>query len=88
MTKISFRGARNRLTAFAHGVEQGEAIAITGDGNGGPIIAPVPIGSNVDASLEAIDAFKREYNVEQLVALVAEDFDAPIPDDFLIGPGG
>jgi prevent-host-death family protein len=86
MATISIRDAKNRLTALARRVEQGEVIVITR--NGKPIIDLVPHSRRVGARLDAIDAFKRKHGVERIVAFVADDFDAPLPEDFLIAPGG
>jgi prevent-host-death family protein len=86
VTTISTRDAKNRLTALARRVELGEVIVIMR--NGKPIIDLVPHSRNFGARLDAIDAFKRKHGVERIVAFVADDFDAPLPEDFLIAPSG
>lgn len=86
MATISIRDAKNRLTALARRVEQGEVIVITR--NGKPIVDLVPHSRKLGVRLDAIDAFKRKHGVERIVAFVADDFDAPLPEDFLIAPGG
>jgi prevent-host-death family protein len=85
MTTVSIRDAKNRLTALARRVEQGEVIVVTR--NGKPIFDLVPHSRKVGARLDAIDAFKRKHGVERIVAFVADDFDSALPEDFLITPG-
>ena len=36
--------------------------------------------------LDAIEAFKREHGIEAIVTYVADDFDVPLPEDFLLRP--
>ncbi len=36
--------------------------------------------------LEAIDAFKKKHGVETIFPNIPEDFDAPLPEDFLLRP--
>lgn len=84
MTTISIRDAKNLLTALARRVEQGETIVITR--NGRPIVDLVPHSRSGGVRLDAIEAFKREHAVQRIVSFVADDFDAPLPEDFLTRP--
>jgi hypothetical protein len=34
--------------------------------------------------LEAIDAFKKKYGVATIAPFIADDFDEPLPEDFLL----
>jgi prevent-host-death family protein len=86
MATISIRDAKNRLTELARRVEQGEVIVVTR--NGKPVLDLIPHRENVGARLDAVEAFKRKHGVKRLVAFVADDFDAPLPEDFLTMPGG
>jgi hypothetical protein len=36
--------------------------------------------------LEAIDAFKQKCGIETIVPFIANDFDDPLPEDFLLLP--
>ena len=36
--------------------------------------------------LEAIEEFKREREIDTVVDFIADDFDDPLPDDFLLRP--
>ncbi len=42
------------------------------------------IGARPGLRLEAVDDFKKRDGLESLVTFVAEDFDAPLPEDFLL----
>jgi prevent-host-death family protein len=82
MTTVSIRDAKNRLTELARRVEQGEVIIVTR--NGKPVLDLVPHSASGGARLGAVEEFKRKHGVERIVAFVADDFDAPLPEDFLI----
>jgi hypothetical protein len=43
-----------------------------------------PPGGSVATHAAAIEAFKRKHGVARLVGFVADDFDAPLPEDFLM----
>jgi prevent-host-death family protein len=86
MSTVSIRDAKNRLTELARRVELGETIVVTR--NGKPIIDLVPHSRDAGARLEAIEEFKRKQGVERIVTFVSDDFDAPLPEDFLIVGGG
>jgi prevent-host-death family protein len=85
MTTVSMKDAKNRLTAIARQVETtGEPVTITR--NGKPILDLVPHKAKGGLNLAAIEEFKRKRGIESIVAYVAEDFDAPLPEDFLLKP--
>jgi len=85
MTIVSIRDAKNRLTELARRVEQGEAIVVTR--NGKPVLDLVPHSASAGARLDAVEEFKRKHGVERIVAFVADDFDATLPEDSLIVSG-
>ncbi len=82
MTVVSIRDAKNRLTELARHVEAGETIVVTR--NGRPVFDIVPHQPCTGLRLEAIDAFKQRHGVSSIVPFIAEDFDDPLPDDFLL----
>ena len=84
MTTISIRDAKNRLTELARQVETGETITVTR--NGRPVFDLVPHQPRQGLKLEAIDAFKQQHGITGIVAYIAEDFDAALPEDFLLHP--
>jgi prevent-host-death family protein len=84
MTTVSIRDAKNRLTELARRVERGETIVVTRSGK--PILDLVPHRPKGGLNLDAIAAYKREHGVDRIVTFVADDFDAPLPEDFLLKP--
>jgi prevent-host-death family protein len=86
MRTVSIKEAKNRLTALAREVESGETVVVTR--NGKPIFDLVPHRQAGGLNLEAIAAFKRKHSVSSIVLHIADDFDAPLPEDFLLRPLG
>ncbi len=84
MTIVSIRDAKNRLTELARQVEAGETIIVTR--NGRPVFDLVPHQPRQGLTLEAIENFKRKHGISRVVAFVAQDFDDPLPEDFLLRP--
>ena len=84
MTTIPIRDAKNRLTELARRVEDGERFTVTRDGK--PVMELVPAKEKVGIDWEGLEAYKREKGITSFVTYVAEDFDAPLPEDFLITP--
>jgi prevent-host-death family protein len=81
---ISIREAKNRLTELAREVERGETFVVTR--NGSPVFELTPHRPRKGLRLEAIEEFKRKRGIETLVAFIADDFDDPLPEDFLLRP--
>ena len=81
MKSVSIREAKNRLTELARLVEKGETIAVTR--NGKPILDLVPHRPPRGLNLAAIDEFKRKHGITELFPYIADDFDEPLPEDFL-----
>jgi prevent-host-death family protein len=84
VTTVSIREAKNRLTALAREVERGETIVVTR--NGRPVFDLVPHRARGGLRLEAIDEFKAEHGLKEIVSFIADDFDDPLPEDFLLHP--
>jgi prevent-host-death family protein len=84
MTIVSIREAKNRLTELARQVENGETIVVTR--NGRPVFDLVPHQPRKGLRWEAIDAFKAKHGITTIAPFVADDFDDPLPDDFLLRP--
>jgi prevent-host-death family protein len=84
MTTVSIKEAKNRLTELARLVEQGETVVVTRHGK--PVLDLVPHRPKGGLRLEAIEEFKRKHNVDQIFSYVADDFDDPLPEDFLLKP--
>jgi len=84
MTTVSIKDAKNRLTELARLVENGETIVVTR--NGKPVFDLVPHRPKGGVNLEAGRKFLRERGVDKFFSYVAEDFDDPLPEDFLLRP--
>jgi prevent-host-death family protein len=84
MTTVSIEDAKNRLTELARLVEKGETVVVTR--NGKPVFDLVPHQPRKGLRLEAIEEFKRKHGVKEIFGYVAEDFDEPLPEDFLLKP--
>jgi len=82
MTFVSIRDAKNRLTELARQVENGETIVVTR--NGRPVFDLVPHQARKGLRLEAIDAFKERHGITSIAPFIAETFDDPLPEDFLL----
>jgi antitoxin (DNA-binding transcriptional repressor) of toxin-antitoxin stability system len=84
METISVRDAQNRLAELAHEVKDGESIAVTR--NGQPVfeVAAQPKHKGVD--FEAGQAYLRSKGITNPVPYIADDFDDPLPEDFLLRP--
>jgi prevent-host-death family protein len=84
MKTVSIREAKNRLTELAREVERGETIIVTR--NGSPVLELTPHRPRKGLRLDAIDEFKRQHGIERIVEFLANDFDDPLPEDFLLRP--
>ena len=83
-TTVSMKEAKNRLTELARRVEEGETVTITR--NGKPVLDMVPHKKKGGLNLEALEDYKREHGVDRIVTWIADDFDDPLPEDFLLRP--
>lgn len=84
MTTVSIRDAKNRLTELARQVEKGETITVTR--NGRPVFDLVPHRERGGLNLAAGKAYLLSKGITNPVPFIADDFDAPLPEDFLLHP--
>ena len=84
MTVVSIKDAKNRLPEVVRLAEAGELVTITR--NGKPVADLVPHKPKGGLNLEAGEAFLRSRGISQVFTFVAEDFDDPLPADFLLRP--
>jgi prevent-host-death family protein len=84
MALYSIKQARDRFTELARLVENGEEVVITR--NGKPIAELVPHRPKGGLNLEAGEEFKRKHGIENFFGEIPEDFDDPLPEDFLLRP--
>lgn len=83
MPTVSIKEAKDRLTALARLVEKGETVVVTR--NGKPVLDLVPHRGKA-LNLEAGEKFLKQRGVKEIFPFVADDFDAPLPEDFLLKP--
>lgn len=84
MKTVSIREAKNRLTELAREVESGETIVVTR--NGRPIFDLVQHQERGGLDLAAGKAYLKSKGIKKPVPFIADDFDAPLPEDFLLRP--
>jgi antitoxin (DNA-binding transcriptional repressor) of toxin-antitoxin stability system len=84
MATVSIREAKNKLTELARRVEQGERITVTR--NGKPVLEMVAPPRRGGLDLEAGAAYLRAKGIEHGESWIADDFDDPLPEDFLLQP--
>jgi prevent-host-death family protein len=84
MATVSIKEAKNRLSELARMVESGETVVVTR--NGKPVLDLVPHQPKGGLDLEAGAEFLRQHGVTQLFSYIADDFDDPLPEDFLLRP--
>lgn len=83
MPTVSIKEAKDRLTALARLVEKGETVVVTR--NGKPVLDLVPHRAKA-LRLEAGEEFLKRRRVKEIFPYVADDFDKPLPEDFLLKP--
>ena len=83
MPTVSMKEAKDRLTALARLVEKGETVVVTR--NGKPVLDLVPHRAKA-LRLEAGEKFLKKRGIKEVFPYVAEDFDEPLPEDFLLKP--
>jgi len=96
MKTVSLQEATRDLEALADAVERGEVVTVTRDGK--PVLDLVPhagAGSVQETEAnpkkggidwEAGQAYLRSRGIENAFPYIAEDFDDPLPEDFLLRP--
>ena len=85
MTTVSIKEAKNRLTELGRRAEAGETIVVTR--NGKPSFEIVPHKPKKGGiNFAALAEFKRKHGIDRIVEFVADDFDDPLPEDFLLRP--
>lgn len=85
MNTVTLEDIAENLDEFARRVEAGETVTVVRDGK--PVLDLVPRRQPKGGlNLDTIDAFKKKHGIDTLIEYVAEDFDAPLPEDFLITP--
>ena len=82
MTTVSIKDAKNPFAELARRVEKGGTTVVTR--NGKPAFDLVPHRRKTGLRLATVDDFKKRHGLKSLVKFIAEDFDAPLSEDFLL----
>jgi prevent-host-death family protein len=81
---ISIKDAKNRLAELTRLVERGETVTITRHGE--PVADLVPHKPKKGLNWEALREYKKKHGIDRIVTYIADDFDDPLPEDFLLRP--
>ena len=84
MTTVTIKDAKNRLSELARMVEQGETVTVTRHGK--PAFDLVPHRKKGGLNFDAIEAYKKKHGIDTIFSYVSDDFDDPLPEDFLLKP--
>jgi prevent-host-death family protein len=93
MKTVSLQEATRDLEMLARAVEQGEVVTVTRDGKpvldlvphvGGEAAKTEPKKGGID--WEAGEAYLRSRGIVRGPGFIADDFDDPLPEDFLLRP--
>jgi prevent-host-death family protein len=86
MLLVSIEVARTRLSELVRAVENGQTVAITR--HGVPTVELVPSANAARGGIDdaAGEAYLRDVGIERGPSWVAPDFDAPLSEEFLVGP--
>jgi prevent-host-death family protein len=84
MATVSIREAKNKLTELARRVEAGERITVTR--NGKPVMELMQATRKGGINYEAGEAYLKSKGITRTESWIADDFDDPLPEDFLITP--
>ncbi len=82
--EISVKEAKNKLTELLRRVEAGERVTITRDGQ--PVVDLKKHEPRKGINWEALFEYKRKHGIGRVVEYMPDDFDDPLPEDFLITP--
>jgi prevent-host-death family protein len=81
MKTVTLREANNRLATLAREVEAREMIFVTR--NGRPVLDLVPNKERGGLNFASGEVYLRSKGIENPVPFIGEDFDSPLPEDFL-----
>lgn len=85
MEIISILEAKDHFPELVEKAESGEMIVLTRDGAPVVEIKPAPRKKG-GIRWEALEEFKKKRGIDTIFPSVPENFDDPLPEDFLIRP--
>lgn len=82
---ISIKKAKDHFSEIIRRAEAGETIVITRDGE--PVVELTKLKQKPGGlNMEALREYKRKHGIERFVEYIPDDFDDPLPEDFLLRP--
>ena len=84
MNSVSIKQAKDSFAELSRRVEGGETVVITRHGK--PVLEMVPYKRKGGLDLEAGRRYLDSIGVKDPFPYVADDFDDPLPEDFLLRP--
>lgn len=84
MKHVSIKDAKDRLPSLARRAEAGERIVITR--NGKPVAELGPHRQSGGTNWDGLRKWKEDRGLGQIVMVPSDDFDEPLPEDFLVRP--
>lgn len=87
VSTVTLLEAKDRLPELVRAAEAGETIILTRDGE--PVAEITAMSAkklSLEQRLEALAEYKKKHGIERFIEYIPEDFDDPLPEDFLIRP--
>lgn len=82
---VSIKEAKDRLSELVRLAEAGETVVLTRHDQ--PVADLVPhVKKKGGINWDALEAIKAKHGVDRIVSFISDDFDDPLPEDFLITP--
>jgi prevent-host-death family protein len=82
---VSIKEAKDRLSELVRLAESGETVVLTRHDQ--PVADLVPhVEKKGGINWGALEAIKARHGVDRIIEYIADDFDDPLPEDFLISP--
>lgn len=82
---VSIKEAKDKLSELVRRAEAGERVVITRHGKPAAELN-VPREKTGGLNWEALREYKRKHGIKNFVKEIPEDFDDPLPEDFLLRP--
>lgn len=81
---ISIKEAKNKFSELVRRAEAGETVVITRDGK--PVADLTLHKKKGGIDWEGLRAYKKKHGIGRFVDRIPDDFNDPLPEDFLITP--
>jgi antitoxin (DNA-binding transcriptional repressor) of toxin-antitoxin stability system len=82
---ITVKEAETRFAELLRRAEAGEKVVMTRDGEAVAELAPISTKKG-GINWDALEAYKKKHGIKKFVEFISDDFDDPLPEDFLVTP--